>query len=93
MEAARALLRMALHERNLDFAERLCLDALEDRRPEVKTAAIQSLGHLARIHHALANAAVVDHLKKLQQDPAWSGLAEDALDDILTFVPSQSRAN
>ena len=92
-EAARAILRMALHEPDLAWAETKCLAALRDSRPEVKAAAITALGHLARIHHALIHPAVVDELRSLQDDPRFAGLAEDALDDVSMFASSQTRAS
>jgi hypothetical protein len=92
-EAARAILRMALHESDLAWAETECLAALHDSRPEVKAAAITALGHLARIHHTLVHPAVIDELKSLQLDPKFSGIAEDALEDVSMFASSHTRAN
>jgi len=92
-DAARAILRMTLHEPDLRWAERKCLDALHDGRLEVRAAAITGLGHLARIHHALIDPAIVEELKKLRKDPMLGGIAEDTLEDITTFASSQTRAN
>jgi hypothetical protein len=92
-EAARAILRMALHESDFAWAESECLAALHDSRPEVKAAAITALGHLARIHHALIHPTVVAELRSLQNDPRFAGIAEDALDDVSTFASSPARTN
>lgn len=92
-QAARAILRMAVHEPDLAWAESECLAALHDRRPEVTAAAITALGHLARIHHALIHPAIVEELRSLQTDPRFAGLAEDALDDISMFASSPARKN
>ena len=89
--AARAILQMALHEPDLAWAEQACLLALQDSRQEVKAAAIAGLGHLARIHGALSDPAVIEELRKLTHDPKLSGIAEDALDDIQIFASSHTR--
>jgi hypothetical protein len=92
-EAARAILRMALHEADFAWAERKCLDALHDSRETVRAAAVIGLGHLARIHRAPIDPGIVEELKKLQAHPKLAGLAEDALDDILMFASSQAPTN
>jgi hypothetical protein len=91
-EAARALLRMALNEPDAAWAERKCKEELGDGRDDVRGAAITCLGHLARIHHTLFDATIVDELRKLQGNPKLGGIVEDALDDILAFasVPARS---
>lgn len=89
-EAARALLRMALNDRDRQWAERKCLAALRDSREEVRPAAITSLGHLARIHRVITNEAAVQELRKLQDDPKLGGLAEAALEEILLFTSVSS---
>jgi len=91
--AARALLRMALHEPDAAWAERKCLGELNDDRDDVRAAAVVGLGHLARIHHTLLDPRVLEELRKLQQDPRLGGVAEDALEDILTFTSSQARTS
>ena len=58
-EAAQAILRMALNDPDWHWAEQKCIAALHDDRDELRAAAITSLGHLARIHHAITNELVV----------------------------------
>lgn len=86
-EIARGLLRMALHETDLLWAEQKCLSALNDASNVVKSAAVTALGHLARIHGNITREIVVPKLKHLKEDPILRGVAEDALDDIAMFAP------
>ena len=83
---SRALLRMALHEIDWQWAEQRCLSALKDERPQVRRAAAQGLGHIARIHGKLTLPMAVEALTNLLTDPDIGGVAEDALDDILVFM-------
>jgi hypothetical protein len=85
--AAEALIRMALSEPEWQWAEAVCLNALQDHRKEVKAAALIGIGHLARIHRVLHLDLVLPSLKQLLADPEWAGRAEDILDDIAVFVP------
>ena len=84
-----ALLRMALHESDWQWAEKRCLTSLKDNRRGVKTAAIQALGHLARIHGQLTLPLVLSELRAIQLEPDFSGIAEDTLDDIRAFVAQE----
>lgn len=84
---------MALHEADLAWAQKKCLDALHDSREAVRAAGIAGLGHLARLHHALISPAITVELKKFRGNPKLSGIAEDALDDILMFASSQTRTS
>lgn len=49
-------------------------------------AAAISLGHLARLHGQLDLAIVMPELKKLAADSGTDGQAQDARDDIRTFL-------
>jgi hypothetical protein len=64
---------------------------MKDDRDDVRAAAIVGLGHLAPIHHTLLDPRILDELRKLQRDPKLGGVAEDALEDILTFASPQAR--
>ena len=87
--AAQALIRMALCERDLSWAELKSLCALNDHRKEVRLAGLVAIGHLARIHHCLNLQAILPAVKKLMGDPLYRGTAEDVLDDIAIFVPQE----
>ena len=57
-EAAQALISVALHEQDRNWAESLCLRGLKDPREEVVAAAITGFGHLARLHRKVSPAVV-----------------------------------
>ena len=83
-----ALIRMALHEPDWEWAERICLTNLEDKRTEVKNAALTGLSHLARIHRKLHLEIVLPKIKCLLSDADSHGIAEDTLGDIGQYVSS-----
>lgn len=84
-EAAAILIRLALHQPARDSVEALLLNALNDPRPEVRAAAITSLGHVARLHRNISPASL-HALRALRLDPLLAPFAEDALDDVAIFV-------
>ena len=83
-ETASCLIRVALHDPDQQWAERLLLRAIRDERVEVRAAAVTGLGHLARIHRNISNAAF-ESLQQLRDSPL-SGLVEDALEEIVAFA-------
>jgi hypothetical protein len=84
---ADALIRMALWEPDWRWAEQKTLSALGDSRKEVRVAALQSIGHLARLHRSLNLEIVIPVVTRLLDDPECRGTAADALEDIATFMP------
>ena len=84
---ADALIRLAYHDPDWQWVESRCLAYCRDPNSDVRGAAITCLGHLARIHGALHLGQVLPVLLELRSDPAVGGRAEDALDDIRTYVP------
>jgi hypothetical protein len=83
-ERSEALLRLAVHEVDGEFVERVCLLLLDEHARDVRLSAVRALGHLARIHHGVGRDAV-DRLSSLQDDVEMSGAVADALDDIATY--------
>jgi hypothetical protein len=84
--AAKALLRMGLHETDWQWAERICLEALRNQDSEVNGAALTSIGHLARRCHHLTWNLLLPEVKRFLKDPHLGGRAEDVLDDIAVFA-------
>ena len=84
---ADALIRMAFWETDWRWAEQKSLSGLRDARKEVRTAALQSIGHLARLHRSLNLETVIPAVTALLDDPDCRGTAADALQDIATFMP------
>lgn len=83
---AAALVGLALHHPDLGRAQDLCLRALDHESVEVRSAALTSLGHLARIHGRLDMNRVLPKLERALRDPETQGVAEDALGDIRPFT-------
>jgi alpha-D-ribose 1-methylphosphonate 5-triphosphate diphosphatase PhnM len=88
--AAEALIRMAFWESDWSWAEQKSLSALTDGRKEVRVAALLSIGHLARLHRSLNLETVLPAVKSLLDDPECRGTAQDALEDIATFMGCSS---
>jgi|SRR6516225_4563372 hypothetical protein len=84
--ASRAIIAIALHESDWQWAEQQCLNALKDKRMDVRAAAIVGLGHIARIHGKITLSRVLLELQAVKSDESLRGIAEDALDDIVIFV-------
>jgi hypothetical protein len=82
--AGEALLRLAWHEEQPKWAESECSAALTDARLAVRLAAATGLGHLARRQRGL-DAATIDRLTALLNDPEMGGRIQDALDDVRIF--------
>lgn len=77
---------LAFPEPDWRWVQNACLRLTDSPDPGLRGIAATCLGHLARLHRKIDLAAVVPVLERLAADPAVSGEAEDALDDIRTFV-------
>ena len=87
----RALLRLALHEDDWEYAELWCLRMARHPEKWVRRNACTSLGHLARLHGRLHVERVMPVLVSLWADPDVTGYAEDALGDIEVFLKVDRR--
>ena len=87
---ATTLIRIALWEQDWRWAEKVFLNSLRDDRKEVRSAALLSLGHLARLHHILHTGVVLPAVTALLTDPDCAGLARDAIDDIERYARNRS---
>lgn len=85
-EICDALIRITYYDHDYKWVQSKCIRFLDSNDLNVKRLAIICLGHLARIHKQLDKEAVIPLLKKLQNDPNVGGAAEDALDDIESFL-------
>ena len=86
-EIVQALLGVTWHVADWEWVQDRCLRFLDSPWPAVRDTAITCLGHLARIHKKLNTPKVLDALTKKLADPACSGRAEDAMEDIEMFIP------
>ncbi|MCC3769521.1 hypothetical protein [Streptomyces sp. UNOC14_S4] len=84
-EIGEALIGAAMTSTERGWVEECAIRQLHDGAPEARRCAALALGHLARIHGAIAPEAV-ELLGALLDDPVTAGAAEDALDDVAMFV-------
>lgn len=88
--AAETVIRMAMNEPDLEWAQRMCLAAVRDFRTEVVLAGLTGLGHLARRFRTLNLSLVLPAVRCHLKDEKYGGVAEDVLDDIAVFVHTPS---
>jgi hypothetical protein len=82
---ATALTSAALHDPDRPYVESLIIKFIEHDDPWVRGVAALAAGHVARIHRQLAP-EIVSLIESLLADERTSGKAQDALDDIRTFL-------
>ena len=82
----RALLRVALHEPEPDWALDRWVRLASHPDTGVRQAVATSLGHLARVHRRIDRQRAWPVLRELAGDARLAGVVEDALDDIATFT-------
>jgi hypothetical protein len=85
-EIKEALLRLALHDEDWVWVETLCLSFLDHPDLDVKKIAIQSLGHLARIHKCLHLELILPKLNTMSHIRELRAAVDDVLDDIKIFI-------
>jgi hypothetical protein len=85
---AHALISAAFHEPDWAWVQDWCIRLADHADPNVRRVAIVSLGHIARIHHALDLGHVVPLLASKSKQLDIAGTVEDTLSDIRMFVPS-----
>ncbi|ULH15243.1 hypothetical protein MF271_15040 [Deinococcus sp. KNUC1210] len=83
----RLLLRLANTEGDWEWTQNLCLSYTASPLPEIRRAAVQALGDLARVQRQLDVPKVKAALQSLWKHPELRGTIEDALGDIAVFLP------
>ncbi|WP_143261546.1 hypothetical protein [Allokutzneria sp. NRRL B-24872] len=86
--ATDALLGITYNDPDRVYVESILLKCLSvecDR--QVRSLAVTCIGHVARIYRSVGR-DVLRKLDELLDDPDLSGVAEDALDDVKSFVVS-----
>ena len=81
-----ALVSAALNEEDWSWVQEKCLAFAAHEESSVRAIAATCLGHVARIHRKLDLNRVLPALETLRKDPATSGYAETALDDIGMYI-------
>lgn len=88
--ATRALLALTYDDPDRRAVEVILLRQLSPEIDgQVSALAVTCMGHIGRIHEAVSS-DVIHRLEGLLDDPVLGGRAEDALDDIRSFVPGGS---
>jgi hypothetical protein len=85
-QSAQALIGLVFSDPDWKWLQDLCLSLVEYVEPDVRAAAVTSLGHIARIHGRIERSLVEPRLRQLLDDPFLAGRAQDALDDIASFA-------
>lgn len=81
-----ALIEAALNDSDWRWVQGLCARFADSSSVQVRRAVATCLGHIARIHHNLDSNVALPILRKLLGDPTTFGSADDAMDDISTFL-------
>jgi hypothetical protein len=84
-EIAESLLGLIKTDPDPTWLQELCLTLIGHSELPVRQIAVTTLGHVARIHRTI-DPRVPPILESLLDDPALGGRAEDALEDVATFV-------
>lgn len=72
--------------------QELCLELLDHDDHQVQALAATCLGHLARVYRQLDEDRVLAALRRVRSRPHVRGNADNALDDIDTFLhPRRAR--
>ena len=88
-----AIVSIALHDPDWRWVQTQCLRCVHHQSVAVRKAAALSLGHLARIHRVLEADVVLPVLYELARNPDTRGQAEDALDDIQTYLSARRESH
>lgn len=79
------LLSLALYSFERDWAEKVCKKYLCHSNLNVKSTAIISIAHIARLDKHF-DIDLIPVFKEYLKDPEISGRVQDAIDDICTFT-------
>ncbi|WP_174912568.1 hypothetical protein [Burkholderia diffusa] len=82
-----ALMYSCFNINDPDWIQDRCIDAIENGMNEdVRGLGITCIGHVARMYGKVDKEKVIPVLESKLKDDSLSGRAQDALDDIDTFV-------
>lgn len=82
-----ALMYLCFNINDPEWVQDKCIELAEsDKDMNVRKLSLTCIGHVARIYSKINKSKVVPVLEKYLRDPALSGRAQDALDDIEIFV-------
>ncbi|HEY1067138.1 MAG TPA: hypothetical protein VGE52_13550 [Pirellulales bacterium] len=81
-----AIYSLSLYDSDDGQAESVCLALLEHHDISVRRAAVQCLGHIARLTRKLNLEQVLPMLSSLSGNDQLSGQVADALDDLQMYL-------
>jgi len=82
-----ALMYLCFNINDPDWVQDKCIDAIENGMNEdIRGLGITCIGHVARMYAKVDKEKVIPVLERKLKDGSLSGRAQDALDDIDTFV-------
>lgn len=82
-----ALMYLCFNINDPDWVQDKCIDAIENGMNEdIRGLGITCIGHVARMYAKVDKEKVIPVLESKLKDGSLSGRAQDALDDIDTFV-------
>lgn len=82
-----ALMYLCFNINDPDWIQDKCIDAIENGMNEdIRGLGITCVGHVARMYAKIDTEKVIPVLESKLKDGSLSGRAQDALDDIDTFV-------
>jgi hypothetical protein len=85
-----ALISAAFYEPDWRWIQGQCLALLTHHSIAVRSAAVISLGHIARIHRQIDREIVIPALEALRGDTQLLGSVDNALEDIDIFANTSS---
>ena len=82
-----ALMYLCFNINDPDWIQDKCVDAIENGMNEdIRGLGITCIGHVARMYAKVDKEKVIPVLESKLKDDSLSGRAQDALDDIDTFI-------
>lgn len=82
-----ALMYLCFNINEPDWIQDKCIDAIENGMNEdIRGLGLTCIGHVARMYTKIDKKKVMPVLERKLRDSTLSGRAQDALDDIDTFV-------
>lgn len=85
--ATDALLYLCFNIEDPEWIQMKCVQAIQDHRDDdIRGLALTCIGHVARMHKVIDEALVIPVLLKNLKHKTLAGRAQDALDDIESFI-------
>ena len=94
-EMIKHLLGLSVHEIDFDAAKKLCESYYKSEVFLIKRISIMCAGHIARVYRKLIDLEIIKEINEISKNPSseFYGVANDALDDIETFLDQNIRSH